>query len=216
MQTALVKLAAHMGGQGLAEPALEVTLVDVCQVIGQRAVEVSPTCLVVFLCCRLDVAHDLGDQLFALSVGLVPGVQERCPLQRVVVGLLVEFLRVAQEAGDVSIGQDAPDSIHPGLEAADAWQGHLWHGFACRVPGARQGEQGRDQFAPVSRHPLFQVVGKAAAPPGFVRVRIHADPIAAPRHVSAQLDVIAGCHPGGALGVDAVFRLAQDALLHRV
>ena len=110
VQATLVKLAAHMGGQGLAEPALEVTLVDVCQVIGQRAVEVSPTCLVVFLCCRLDVAHDLGDQLFALSVGLVPGVQERCPLQRVVVGLLVEFLRVAQEAGDVSIGQDAPAS----------------------------------------------------------------------------------------------------------
>ena len=95
VQTALVKLAAHMGGQGLAEPALEVTLVDVCQVIGQRAVEVSPTCLVVFLCCCLDIPHDLGDQLLALSVGLVPGVQKSRPLQRVVICLLVEFLCVA-------------------------------------------------------------------------------------------------------------------------
>ena len=68
----------------------------------------------------------------------------------------------------------------------------------------------------MSWDPFLQVVGKAAAHPGFIGARIHADPVRAPGHVAAQLDVVTGGDPGSALGVHAILGLAQDALLHGV
>src|SRR5260221_10906246 len=101
VQAALIKLAADSRSKSLAEPALQVAPVNVDQVIGQRAVQVSPLVAPMYLCARLDVPHDLSDEHLALAVGVVPGVQEGRPLQRVVVGLLVEFLGIGEEARDI-------------------------------------------------------------------------------------------------------------------
>ncbi len=207
MQAALVKLAADAGGERFAKPSPEITPVDIGEFVRECIVKVSTRGGVLQYTC-FKVAHHVSHQHLAFPIGGLPGVQESSPLLGVTIGLCVEIVQVVQEVGESHKMQDAADDVDPALEAAHAGQRLLGRGTPRRVPGSGQGEEGGDEFAPVRRHPFFQVMGKAAAHPGLIRVRVHADPVRAPGHITTQLDVVAGGHPGGSLRVHAVLGLA--------
>ena len=110
--------------------------------------------------------------------------------------------------------EHAANGVDPALKAAHAR--HLCRWTARVVPGPYQREQGRDDLPAMLGYPAFQIVLEAATRPRSVCMGIHTYPIAASGQIAAELDIVAGRHPGSPLGIDPVATLAQDTLLDRV
>ena len=97
------------------------------------------------------------------------------------------------------------------LEAADGSEARLRP--PGDEPGPRQREQRGQQFAAMLENVFLQaLVLEPGALERLRALRVHANPVAAPRHVAAQLDIVAGDDPGAPDGQVDRLRLAQDAV----
>jgi len=81
----------------------------------------------------------------------MPGMQKRGPLQGIII-LLLQCLCVSEKILDKIVLQNATDNIDLSLKTTHLNRDLAWW-LPGIIPGANQGEQGRDQFPTVCRYP---------------------------------------------------------------